>query len=451
MLGKVGLFACKPVRFDRTGGLVDPTEPGALKQAITPDVTDLLVMSHGWNNTMSEADELYQGLLTSMSSLIANGPHVKFQPRKLLVCTLYWPSKRFADSTDISGGAAGIEDPDASIAAKLDGIRQLFDGSDVNLPGAVDPDVVQVIDHLKQIAPRLEVDGAAQEEFARLLRSIFPRSANQEEPALPESFFTLDGTELLNRLARRAIDPAPPTGGAAALDPQVARGGAASIGNVFAGIKNGAFNLLNLFTYYEMKERAGVIGGQGVHALLLDVQKANPNVRLHLAGHSFGGRLVTAALASEDGGTLTVASISLLQAAFSHFGLSQRYDGTKDGFFRNALQSTRLLGPMAVTYSTKDRAVGIAYPLASRLRQQIAASLGDANDPYGGIGRNGALKTPEANTVVYSMPDTMAAYQGLNAAKILNVEASGYVSSHSDVKGPQVAHMVLSAMEATLP
>jgi len=47
------------------------------------------------------------------------------------------------------------------------------------------------------------------------------------------------------------------TGGAGA-----AGGGAAGIGQFFTGIKSGALNLLNLTTYYQMKERAGFGGKQ---------------------------------------------------------------------------------------------------------------------------------------------------------------------------------------------
>ena len=57
--------------------------------------------------------------------------------------------------------------------------------------------------------------------------------------------------------------------------------------------------ILNLFAYNEMKIRAGVVGdGLATHVL-------NPLVaagkRVHLVGHSFGGRLMTAATAAVEG------------------------------------------------------------------------------------------------------------------------------------------------------
>ena len=44
-----------------------------------------------------------------------------------------------------------------------------------------------------------------------------------------------------------------------------------------------------------MKDRAGDVGRGGVNGVLRDMKKVRPDLRLHLVGHSFGGRLVTAA------------------------------------------------------------------------------------------------------------------------------------------------------------
>jgi len=47
-------------------------------------------------------------------------------------------------------------------------------------------------------------------------------------------------------------------------------------------------------------------------------------------------------------------------------------------------------GPILITHTANDKAVGIAYALASRISGQTGAALGDATDVFGGIGRNGA-------------------------------------------------------------
>jgi hypothetical protein len=441
-------FEVFPLDFDRTGAPVQGAQLQAILDAIPGRYTDFLVLSHGWNNDTADADALYAELLKSMRSLIP-GAHA-LKDREIAVCTIHWPSKRFAESDLIPGGVASADGAGyAFLTKQLQDLRRLFDGSDEQ-HSPPDPDVVLTIDRLIALLPRLEIDEESQDAFGRLFRSIMSPKANEEEPTLPGTFYTLSGADLLNRFSRTVVDKNLASGGLAQVSNSfpdgAAEGGPASLGNLFTGIKNGVQNFLNLFTYYEMKERAGTIGAGGVHRALLQVQAKCPLLRLHLAGHSFGGRLVTAALASESDGRLKVSSICLLQAAFSHYGFSLNYDGRNNGFFRGALLDTHLNGPMAVTFSANDKAVGIAYPIASRLRDQIAADLGDASDPYGGIGRNGAQKTPES--VVFEMPDTTTPYPGnLVSGKILNVKADAYVKGHSDVRNPQVAHMVLSAIE----
>ena len=63
-----------------------------------------------------------------------------------------------------------------------------------------------------------------------------------------------------------------------------------------SGFKAAAMNVLNFTTYFEMKARAGTVGKNGVAAL---IDRLAPQVqRIHLVGHSFGGRVVAAAAAN---------------------------------------------------------------------------------------------------------------------------------------------------------
>ena len=135
----------------------------------------------------------------------------------------------------------------------------------------------------------------------------------------------------------------------------------------------------------------------------------------------------------------------LLQAAFSHNGLAEKFDGTHDGAFRTVLQDRRISGPLLITHTKRDSAVGIAYPLASRIARQAAAALGDEGDPYGGIGRNGAQRTPEA--VFKTLGDLDAEY-GFEPNKVYNLKADRFISGHSDVKGHQVAYAFWNGLVA---
>ncbi len=160
-------------------------------------------------------------------------------------------------------------------------------------------------------------------------------------------------------------------------------------------MKQGALNMLNYATYYQMKERAGLVGRNALFPLLRDLRAAFADLKIHLIGHSFGGRLVTAAASGADGEPVA-DTMTLLQAAFSHHAFASRFDGSRDGFFRQVIAKGAVRGPVVVTCTTNDLAVGKLYPLASLFAGQDAAGIGGPESQFGGIGCNGAQKTPEA-------------------------------------------------------
>ena len=57
---------------------------------------------------------------------------------------------------------------------------------------------------------------------------------------------------------------------------------------------------------------------------------------------------------------------------------------------RSVAESGRVAGPILITHTKNDRAVGVAYPIASRVGQDSASALGDKDDQFGAIGSNGA-------------------------------------------------------------
>jgi hypothetical protein len=230
-------------------------------------------------------------------------------------------------------------------------------------------------------------------------------------------------------------------GGNPALHP--AGSSAAGIGDFFSGVKAGALRLLNLATYYTMKDRAGKIGRDAVNPLLDRVQAATPQtLKFHLVGHSFGGRLVTAIV---DGPKpLRIQTLLLLQAAYSHNGLSANFDGGKTGFFHAVLAKQKVRGPILITHSKNDRAVGLAYPLASRLNGDDAAGIGDANDRFGGMGANGAQ---HVDSSVIELLKVGGTYDFKTSGKrVFNLNGDKIIQNHGDVSRPETAAVLAAAM-----
>ena len=107
-------------------------------------------------------------------------------------------------------------------------------------------------------------------------------------------------------------------GGAANLLGDAARAAGNAVVDAGKGMAAAAGRLLNLTTYYQMKERAGIGRPGRLYQILRKIRDAKLKVRLHLAGHSFGGRLVTSAALGPPGGpAIKPESMMLMQAAFS--------------------------------------------------------------------------------------------------------------------------------------
>jgi len=435
------------VQFDKEGNASDQSEVDAVLDFVSQHtISDLFVMSHGWNNDMDEARGLYKNFFDHVNNIASGGKVPGIESRKFAVLGILWPSKKFAEEELIASGAAGINS-----AVTVDFLQKQLD----NLKGVFDnPSADADIEKAKQLVPQLENSPKAQHDFADLIRQLPKRRDTNPEDA-SDRFFTLDGTELMKRMSKPAF--APPahsgaTGSASALTSPGGslgspKGGAAGIGSLFSGIKSAARNLLNFTTYYQMKERAGVVGRSGVNQLLREIQEKAPEIKTHLIGHSFGGRLVTAAAFGPDNQTpIKVNSMTLLQAAFSHNGFAQRFDGTHDGFFRKVVTDGRISGPTLITCSKNDKAVGVAYPLASLIAGQNAAGLGDKNDPFGGIGRNGAQHTPEASDG--TLNPVGGAYQFQNG-KLFNLNGDALIMGHSDISKDEIAYALLTSVATT--
>ena len=176
------------------------------------------------------------------------------------------------------------------------------------------------------------------------IKSMLPQSPADPRDDASDRFLARDGDTLLTALSTPVTVSIPRLGHQGAVSLNLAAGGAAGLGDVFVGMRAAAWRLLNYATYYQMKERAGIVGS-GLNKTLGRLRQMSPRLgRLHFVGHSFGARVVTAAI---DGNVpLLPSSLTLLQGAFSHNGFASRFDGANDGFFRKVVSSQKVKGPV---------------------------------------------------------------------------------------------------------
>ncbi len=431
MSDRIGRFPYHRVQFKKDGTIHDEEEVRSLLERIEEEAWDKAVfVAHGWNNNIEEAERLYTTLFGNADSLLEGRNYGELNDKKIGVVGIFWPSKKFTpDSLKPSGEASVDTNPDEPLLAEIESVVEFSAREDAELLG----------DRARELIPTMENSEADQNEFVSIIRKLLNDGTDQGK--LTDDFEIDDeqtGSELLEALSDVELPD----------EEEEFVGGAAGLGDIFSGIRKGAARFLNTATYFTMKKRAGSVGMRGGADLVSRVHEANPNLSIDVVGHSFGGRLVSAiAKAHADSGLKLIDTATLLQAAFSHNGFARKFDNGRVGFFRPVIDQGSVKRRIAVSFSENDKAVGSAYPLASRIHREDAAGgmagLGDATDRFGGIGRNGAQKTPEATFDV--MLDSAKAYS-FKESRILNFDGRKYILDHGDVSNEHVANLLLQVI-----
>jgi hypothetical protein len=421
------------IGFDENGRPDQGEADALLAELPGQDLTDLFVFSHGWNNDRGQARRLYQLYFQQLPGLLAQGGAGDVRAGTLGVV---WPSKRWADEpepTGDGGGAAGLGDAaaPARAAAAGDGalvedLKDVFSGDERRA----------ALDELARLLEERPEDPAALARFQALMAQLGgeedaePAGEDQGEQAL----VTDDPEEVFGRFA----DAVPETG----------EGGAAGLGDTFGRLWKGAKEALRQLTYFEMKKRAGVVGKQGLGPLLGRIAQADPEVRVHLIGHSFGARLVSFALAGLPPGDSPVKSLYLLQGAFSHFAFADALpmDRARGGALKG--MAARVDGPLAASFSVHDTAVGKLYPLAALSSRDDAAGLDDQLFRWGGIGHDGAQAV---EATVATLGPVGTAYP-FSPGRFVNLDGNGIITNgqppsgaHSDIFHPELVWAGLAA------
>jgi hypothetical protein len=448
MAGEIAGHPHWEIGFDEQGKAAGGEVDALLAELPGKDLTDLFVFSHGWNSSRGQARRLYQRYFEQVPGLLAQGggqgPALGEPLPSVGTLGVVWPSKRWADEPEPTGdadggGAAGLGDatPPAAgdgDAALVEDLKDVFEGRGRG----------QALDELARLLVERPEDPAALARFQELMGQLAgaadaaPAEEDQGEAAL----VTDDPETVFGRFA----DAVPHTG----------EGGAAGLGDRFGRLWNGAKEALRQLTYFEMKKRAGVVGKQGLGPLLGRIHQTDPEVRIHLIGHSFGARLVSFALAGlpEGPGGSPVRSLFLLQGAFSHFAFADALpmDRSRGGALKG--MAARVDGPLLVSFSVHDTAVGKLYPLASMSSHDDAAGLEDQLFRWGGMGHDGAqavdATTAGLGPVGSGYPFRPGRFVNLDGNAVIN-RGGPPAGAHSDIFHPELVWAGLAAAGLVTP
>ncbi len=445
-------FDFQPLQIDGNGDIKGGVEELA-QHASNNAVTDVILMCHGFRNDENDAKALYGRFLETFGGNRTNPAVVaQLAPRKFAVGGVFWPSMIFPEVNDSQGSAlsAGADPQDRqrleALKSGMDPARQAkIDAMLAALPAADDDENAQLtmVENLLSLAQGLPPDDG--NEFHTAFAGASPAALRTALQAGDD----LDVTPIGQGGGGGAMGI-----GGMAVQPALEGGAQSFFGNVFGFVPK----FLNLTTFLLMFHRCGTVGEKGISAAVRRIRALAPNVRIHLVGHSLGGRAVTAcAKGLLTAPAMNVDSMTLLEAAYSHFGLSQggtTSGGVKHprGHYRDVIEKAVVKGPILATHSQHDSVVGFAYTAMAAVSLNNARAIGDENSPFGGIGRNGVLDTAETVKQPLNLPGVAYTF---SKGKIHNLDGSRAVDgkpligSHGDVTNPAITWAFASLVAGT--
>ena len=435
MAGTLAGFPFWVLRFDENGKPQDNGVATLLQEVPSAGLTDLLIFSHGWNNDEATAMNLYTRFFGEIRKLIDDATVPKRPNVAIGVAGVIWPSILFpgdTDTTSASGGAASFTPTDQPATLESE-LPKIFSS----------PGQQQIVQELLAMLQEQSSDQnqllAFRDKLAALIKGT-ATSATQDDPEFRAITTTSDADwiRILNALSTPQADDM--------------GGGAADFGSSVGQLWNGALNAVRVTTYWTMKNRAGIVGKDGLGPLVGKIQTVAPSLNVHLLGHSFGARVVSYSLAGlpdpPAGAKSPVKSLFLLQGAFSHFAFADAlpFDTSRKGDL--AGMAVRVDGPLLTTHSLKDSAVGTSYPLASVLAGQDASDATDSMYRWEGMGHDGAQAVNAADAPLGKVQTKYDFASG----KWLNLDGNQIIvnggppsGAHSDIVHPEIAWAALLA------
>ena len=255
------------LKFDANAKLTSDREFEALLARVEDArATDAIFIAHGFRNDETDASTLYGTFLKTFRAHLSRPEFEAVAKRRFVVAGVYWPSKPFRETYgENAPGTRGLQNPAEAMADVEGQLEELKQGESTAHRAT--------LEKAEALLPTLAGNAKKQDEFVKLVLSIVDGSTLDTTEGLPQ-VRKQKGSELLARLSDAPAERS--------------RG----IGGLFGGIAGGVGAFLNLTKWYVMKDRSGTVGAKGVAAVVRQLHDKYPAVKIHLVGHSLGGRLM---------------------------------------------------------------------------------------------------------------------------------------------------------------
>jgi hypothetical protein len=414
-------------------------------------VSDLLVLSHGWNTSGESASPSARAFFQSVPALLQRFGE---PGRRVALLDIQWPGQRWSDEPVPALGPVPVPDPVV--------VQDSGEGPDpANEPGPLlvsappPPDETSrwitrgafpaaqrdQIDELLDLLAARPDDSMALKRARMLIRMLAEAAPDDGDGERRDvtSMFEIDDPypdQLFADFALRLSELGVVT------DPS---GGRAGFGDSVNRLWHGAQEAVRQLTYWQLKRRAAVVGERGLGPLIGRLHAQRPGLGISLIGHGLGARTVGYALRSLP--RPVVRSVTLLQGALSHFAFADKlpFDPSRSGALAG-LQD-RVDGPVVACYSRHDTAVGVFYPLAGRAAAPETAGFETVGYRWAALGQDG--HQPAARE--FSLNPSGVGYDFARSG-LVNIDVSWVVGhglppigAHADICHPELAWIALNA------
>lgn len=407
------------IPFDADGQCTAPQTRDHLLQA-AGGYTDIFLFSHGWNNDWTVATERYEHFIQGVQSMRRDRALPMPPNYRPLLVGIFWPSQALEWFDAETGPGMAAVDPGAE-ARQRSITESVIQEVAASLPIDDRP-------RFRALAQSSQLDPAAAEELAAMLARATRADDEDGRPGAPSALDLLAAASSLQD-TEPDYDGVGTVGGAATGGPKAAFG----FGDIVSALD--PRNLLKPFTVWQMKDRAGKVGYEGVAPLLIGLL-ANSDARVHLLGHSYGCKVVMTALCSPTSLPRPVSTALLMQPAISQYAFAHDVpDRDQPGGFVKAAERVRQ--PIIATFSEHDFALRQLFHRSVRRSDDLGelqyAGEGDNPSRYAAMGGYGPQASQARFTAVQEPGDP---YDLAAGGKVLAVNGSARISGHGDISNP---------------
>lgn len=408
------------VSFDPFARLDDGASFGEAElRRAAPDHSDILIYIPGWHATRSSARRMTRRVFGLLEQQLGR------RAGEMAAVAIDWPLFLFPE--DDPGSTVPTPSNGAQLAAAL---------------GPAFPDRQFELDELGDLLDRQPSNLAELRRFHKLATSLAQSPSQAQEDSGPAAAFSAPTVSLLSYAAAMSKTAHPDRND---RDPLKA-------------LWAGAGEVLRILAYYELSNRAGVLGRTKLAPMIRQLGGGPGRPRIHLVGHSYGARMAAWALrglddAGAEAGSMhrqrPVKSLCLLQGAMSHFAFTDRRPLDHAGHGALADVAALVDGPLISTYSRRDRLLSWWYPIASMLDHEECESAEDLAYRWGAMGYDGLQGEVPLDRQIGPVGTAYEFEDGLqyrvDASSIIATNQSALCGAHSDIVRPELMWLVAAA------